>query len=358
MKTALIILGIIICLYLITTYPGYVIAVVVLAIGGNIAYYIAKRRKAAKTATELPPQTAVPSTPSEVPAAPVSARATQNASEPALIPQPELKSEPAPIPQLEAKPASIPRPEAKPEAEATPQPKPKPRNPRLEQFKKELGAITRVDIALSEPVAKRRLMDMPPFTFSNVTRATRFDSIFPLVFLDVETTGLYPTKDDIIEVSAIKFDYGMNPISCFTTLCKPRKPIPEEATKINHITDDMVASAPEFSQVAPALTDYIRGCNVAGHNLEFDLRFIFVHGADFPEDKRLYDTLDLARRTIRKSSGYGYDLGSVCVYYGIWRDQAHRSLSDCYATSKIFSSLVFDKTSRRLELSEELELSH
>lgn len=348
MKTALIILGIIICLYLITTYPGYVIAVVVLAIGGNIAYYIAKRRKAAKTATELPPQTAVPSAPSEVPAAPVSARATQNASEPALIPQPELKSEPAPIPQ----------PEAKPEAEVTPQPKPKPRNPRLEQFEKELSAIPRVDIVLSESVAKRRLKDMPPYEFSNITRSTRYDSIFPLVFLDVETTGFAPSKCEIIEVSAIKFAYGMDPVSCFTTLCKPRKPIPEEITKINHITDDMVADAPLFSQIAPALTEYIRGCNVAGHNLEFDLRYIFVHGADFPEDKRFYDTLDLAHLTIKKSDVYDYRLDTLCSYYGIWREQAHRSLSDCYATSKVFSNLVFDKTSRRLELSEELELSH
>lgn len=338
MKTALIILGIIICLYLVTTYPGYVIAAVVLAIGGNIAYYIAKRRKAAKTATELPPQAVVPPASSEISAAHVATPAPQNMPEPALIPQPELKSEPAPISQPEAKP--------------------KPRNPRLEQFEKELSAIPRVNIVPSESVAKRRLKDMPPYEFSNITRSTRYDSIFPLVFLDVETTGFAPSKCEIIEVSAIKFAYGMDPVSCFTALCKPRKPIPEEITKINHITDDMVADAPLFSQIAPSLTEYIRGCNVAGHNLEFDLRYIFVHGADLPEDKRFYDTLDLAHLTIKKSDVYDYRLDTLCSYYGIWREQAHRSLSDCYATSKVFSNLVFDKTSRRLELSEELELSH
>lgn len=338
MKMALIILVIIICLYLITTYPGYVIAFVLLAIGGNIAYEVVKKRKAAKSATELPPQTVASAASSEIPAAPVAMLAPQDMPEPALIPQPELKSEPAPISQPEAKP--------------------KPRNPRLEQFEKELSAIPRVNIVLSESVAKRRLKDMPPYEFSNITRSTRYDSIFPLVFLDVETTGFAPSKCEIIEVSAIKFAYGMDPVSCFTTLCKPRKPIPEEITKINHITDDMVADAPLFSQIAPALTEYIRGCNVAGHNLEFDLRYIFAHGADFPEDKRFYDTLDLAHLTIKKSDVYDYRLDTLCSYYGIWREQAHRSLSDCYATSKVFSNLVFDKTSRRLELSEELELSH
>ena len=107
--------------------------------------------------------------------------------------------------------------------------------------------------------------------------------------------------------------------------------------------------APEFAQIAPALNEFIRGCNIAGHNIDFDLRFIFAHGADFPENIRVYDTLDLAHLTINKSeiSG-GYGLDSLCFYYGIWRSDSHRSLSDCYATSKVFTQIVRDKTERDL----------
>ena len=219
----------------------------------------------------------------------------------------------------------------------------------IEAFESELNSIPRVDITLSEPVQKHYLKDMPSYDFSNITRTTRLDSIFPLVFLDVETTGFAPSKEDIVEVSAIKFDYGMVPVSCFTTLCKPRKPIPAAASAVNHITDDMVADAPEFRQIAPALTEFLSGCHLCGHNLDFDLRFIFAHGAELPEGTRFYDTLDLAQLTIKKADIDNYKLETLCFYYGVWRRNAHRSLSDCLATAKVFTYIVNDKTSRRLD---------
>ena len=218
-----------------------------------------------------------------------------------------------------------------------------------EAFESELNSIPRVEITISEPVQKHYLKDMPSYDFSNITRTTRLDSIFPLVFLDVETTGFAPSKEDIVEVSAIKFDYGMVPVSCFTTLCKPRKPIPAAASAVNHITDDMVAGAPEFRQIAPALTDFLSGCHLCGQNLDFDLRFIFAHGAELPVGTRFYDTLDLAQLTIKKADIDNYKLETLCSYYGVWRRNAHRSLSDCLATAKVFTHLVYDKTSRHLD---------
>lgn len=223
----------------------------------------------------------------------------------------------------------------------------------IEQFENSLKKIPKVSVTLSDPAPKHLLKDLPDYSFSNITRTTRMDSIFPLVFLDVETTGLYPSKSEIVEVSAIKFESGMVPVSCFTTLCKPSKPIPEEASAINHITDDMVKDAPSFREIAPALTEYLQGCNVAGHNLDFDLRFIFAHGAELPENKRFYDTLDLAHYTIPESQIWNYKLDTLCDHYRIRREKAHRSLSDCYATSKLFAHLVFDKTSRQLDSNEE-----
>ena len=225
---------------------------------------------------------------------------------------------------------------------------------RAKQFDAELDAIPVIDIALSDPAPRHLLKDLPEYSFSNITRKTRLDSIFPLVFLDVETTGFAPSKCEIIEVSAIRFETGMIPVAAFSTLCKPKKPIPEDASTVNHITDEMIADAPTFAQVAPALTEFIKGCHIAGHNLDFDLRFIFAHGADLPEKVRFYDTLDLAHLTIPDSSVYNYKLDTVCHYYGIWRNNAHRSLSDCYATSRLFIHLVRDKTSRQLDANAEI----
>lgn len=221
-------------------------------------------------------------------------------------------------------------------------------------FEEELQTIPKIEVTLSDPAPRQLLKNLPEYSFSNITRKTRLDSIFPLVFLDVETTGFAPSKCEILEVSAIKFDSGMTPVAAFSTLCKPNKPIPEEASAVNHITDDMVADAPAFAQIAPALTDFLKGCHVAGHNLDFDLRFIHAHGVQLPEKVRFYDTLDIAHLTIPQSSIYNYKLDSVCHYYGIWRDNAHRSLSDAYATAKIFTNLVQDKTSRQLDATAEI----
>lgn len=219
----------------------------------------------------------------------------------------------------------------------------------IDQFESEIEAIPSVEIAPSSPAERQLLKNLPGYSFSNITRRTRLDSIFPLVVLDVETTGLHPTKSEIVEVSAIKFDTGMVPVSRFTSLCKPKKPISEEAAAVNHITDDMVKDAPSFAEIAPALTEFLEGCNVVGHNLDFDLRFVFVHGAKLPEQVRFYDTLDLAQLTIPKGYVANYKLDTLCNYYGIKRSSSHRALSDCYATAKIFTRLVFDKTSRQLE---------
>ncbi len=216
------------------------------------------------------------------------------------------------------------------------------------QYDMELQSIPFVDIPLSDPAPRQLLKNMPEYSFSNVTRKTRSDSIFPIVFLDVETTGLYPSKSEIIEVSAIKFEEGMKPVAAFTTFCKPKKPIPKEASAVNHITDEMVADSPTFSEIAPALSDFIKGCHKAGHNLEFDLKFIYAHGATLPAGTRFYDTLELAHLTISQGNIWDYKLPTLCSYYGIHRSNAHRSLSDSYATSKLFSRLVFDKTSRQL----------
>lgn len=219
---------------------------------------------------------------------------------------------------------------------------------KIRQFEKEIEDIPKVEVHLSAPVSRQLLKNIPEYTFSNITRTTRLDSIFPLVFIDVETTGFAPSKCEILEVSAVKFESGMKPVSAFTTLCRPNKPIPQDASAINHITDAMVEEAPAFAQIAPGLSDFLNGCHVAGHNLDFDLRFIFAHGAKLPENVRFYDTLDLAHLTIPKGSILNYKLDTICDYYGIWRNNAHRSLSDAYATAKIFSHLVQDKTSRNL----------
>lgn len=159
------------------------------------------------------------------------------------------------VPEKPENAEAVPDLESHPEAEREVAPPPK--DPRIEQFENAMQAIPRVEIPVSEPAPKHLLKDLPDYSFSNITRTTRMDSIFPLVFLDVETTGLYPSRCEIIEVSAIKFDFGMVPVSCFTTLCKPNKPIPEEASAVNHL---------QFQKAAFSIINWIRSALITASN--------------------------------------------------------------------------------------------
>lgn len=72
------------------------------------------------------------------------------------------------------------------------------------------------------------------------------------VALDVETTGLSPITNELIEVSAIKYK-GNKKIDTFSTLIKPKVEIPYYITKITGITNDMVKNAPEIEEVMPRI---------------------------------------------------------------------------------------------------------
>lgn len=89
----------------------------------------------------------------------------------------------------------------------------------------------------------------------------------PIVFFDLETTGVNILTDRIVEISIVKVSPGHEDkpeIKC--RRINPGMPIPPEATAVHHITDADVADAPLFKQIAHSLADFIRGCDVAGFN--------------------------------------------------------------------------------------------
>ncbi len=96
----------------------------------------------------------------------------------------------------------------------------------------------------------------------------------PIVFIDVETTGLNPSTDRIVELSILKVcpdgheEYKSH-------LFNPEIPIPSESTSIHGITDADVAEKPIFRQLAKSLRDFLEDCDMAGFNvIKFDLPFL------------------------------------------------------------------------------------
>ncbi|WP_436415117.1 exonuclease domain-containing protein [Petrimonas sp.] len=114
----------------------------------------------------------------------------------------------------------------------------------------------------------------------------------PLVFFDLETTGINITKDRIVEISLLKVHpNGKEEIK--SRRINPEMPIPSLATAIHGITDDDVKDCPTFKQVAKSLADMLEGCDLAGFNSSrFDVPMLseeFLRaGVDFDMSKRKF----------------------------------------------------------------------
>jgi len=249
----------------------------------------------------------------------------------------------------------------RPDSEATPAPIFS-HDAEIVAFNVELAAVPRVEAIRGEAVCKWRNPDtMPGVHLTNITRQTNMEKFFPVVVIDTETTGIGAGKHRIVELSAIKLGPGFVPESCFTTLVNPGRQIPPSAEAVHHISTEMVADAPTFPEIAESFANYIAGCRIVGHNVKFDLEFLYAAGLDLPQKTIVHDTMDLAKKVLTSPGRMVYDretgemvepddydvdnykLTTLCDYYGIYRDDAHRSLSDCLATAKVFEHLIEEK---------------
>ena len=188
--------------------------------------------------------------------------------------------------------------------------------------------------------SRRPLSEMPYLDISGIRKNTVVSKMFPLVVIDIETTGLNRATDKIVEISAIKYENNFLPSSCFTTLINPEKPISLNASKINNITDEMVSSAPKFHEVKQQFEDYIRGCNIAGHNLSFDTEFLFKFGIDFSKNVKYFDTKHIGMSLVPESKIDDYKLDTLCDYFRVHKNTLHYRYYDCYATGQLLEKMV------------------
>lgn len=198
---------------------------------------------------------------------------------------------------------------------------------------------------------------------ANITVRTKLDKLGTFIAIDTETTGFHPPKSKIIELSAVKFENWI-PTEIFETLINPQTNIPSAASAVNHITDDMVSGAPLISEVMADFNSFVKGFNIVGHNINYDLEFLNADGAVFDEKTKYYDTLWIAEKVLTspktkvwnnelKKEEYidihdidvqNYKLETLAKYYKIGdSSKAHRSSYDAYVTGLIFKELAYKK---------------
>jgi DNA polymerase III epsilon subunit family exonuclease len=167
------------------------------------------------------------------------------------------------------------------------------------------------------------------------------------VAIDVETTGLEAGTDEIIEVAAVKFT-GDTVLETFQRLVKPHHSLPLKIARLTNISDEMLADAPRFSEVAPELVRFVKSYPLVGHSVGFDLKMLQAQGMRFPQPA--YDTFDMATLLMPRSPAYR--LGALAAAIGVAHDDAHRALADADATRQVFLHLL-----KRIEALDLHELS-
>jgi DNA polymerase-3 subunit epsilon/ATP-dependent DNA helicase DinG len=155
-----------------------------------------------------------------------------------------------------------------------------------------------------------------------------------IVALDIETTGLDPRTDSIIEIGAIRFN-NRRIEEEFSTLINPRRGIPEFITRLTGINNAMVQNSPLLDDVIPELEDFIADLPILGHNVQFDVGFFRQMGLFLYNDT--LDTYDMA--SVLLPSAGRYNLGALGQYLGIPFPASHRALDDARVTQGIFTRL-------------------
>jgi DNA polymerase-3 subunit epsilon len=165
----------------------------------------------------------------------------------------------------------------------------------------------------------------------------------PLVFFDIESTGLNIATDRIVEISIVKVSPttpgAPNDVEVKTRRINPGMPIPPEAQAVHGITDDDVKDCPKFAQIAKSLAQMLQGCDIAGYNSNrYDIPLLaeeFLRaGVDYDFHKRnLVDVQNIFHKKEQRTLKAAYKF-----YCGENLDNAHSAEADTMATYRVLEA--------------------
>lgn len=185
------------------------------------------------------------------------------------------------------------------------------------------------------------------------------DIIKDYTIIDIETTGLDPVYNEIIEISALKIRNN-EIVDKYDTLVKPRQAflvdddaidfcvedgekvqyIDEFISELTGITNAMLGKAPDISEVLPSFNEFIGKDILIGHNINFDINFLYDNYIGYlqtPLTNNFIDTLRIARKVLPELEHHRLD-DLIEYFYKETRNE-HRALNDCILTNKIYNEL-------------------
>ena len=164
------------------------------------------------------------------------------------------------------------------------------------------------------------------------------------IAIDFETTGLSKEKDRIIQIGAVLFE-DLEPTDRFTTFVNPGMPIPAAASRVNRITDEMVADAPTEGEAAEEFRQFLGDASegetfLCAHNASFDMGFLsgMFSRAGIDADIHYTDTLALARKHIPGLPNYKQQ--TILDHLNLVNPNAHRADGDAEMCGKILVHIL------------------
>ena len=157
------------------------------------------------------------------------------------------------------------------------------------------------------------------------------------VCIDLETTGLHPKHDRIIEIGAVKVRQGKI-TATYQQLIDPKQKLEERVEMLTGISTKDLEGAPTIQEVLPVLKEFLEEDVLLGHRVLFDYSFLkrSFTNEKISFDRKGIDTLKLARQFVTDCESK--KLESLCKHYGIIH-QAHRALGDALATVELYQNL-------------------
>lgn len=160
----------------------------------------------------------------------------------------------------------------------------------------------------------------------------------PLVVFDLETTGLDPEVDRIIEVGAIKL-VDFEPVAEFSSLVYTDVELTDDIIKLTGISPDMLVGQPTIDAVLPKFLEFIEGSILVAHNAEFDLSMIGAACSRLGIDLEwpCFCTLKMARELLPDLENKKLD--TLAAHYGLTFEARHRAIGDIKVTTGVLANL-------------------
>lgn len=161
------------------------------------------------------------------------------------------------------------------------------------------------------------------------------------VAVDIETTGLNPATDRIIEIGAVRVREGQIE-ETFDTLINPETALSSFITELTGITDEMLEKAPKIQTALEDFLEFAGEDVLLGHHISFDYSFLKqnIIRLNGKFERTGMDTLKIARAALPELEKRS--LTHLCRYYGIHNAHAHRACDDALATTELFFRLKED----------------